>query len=78
MEDEQPKIDDDAVKELPQKFRLPSKEHEENQKKNADSDETSKKDEGSERKQERIKQTDMTDIKQKNLVIQIHHRRIFS
>ena len=37
MEDEQPKIDDDAVKE-----------HEENQKKNADSDETSKKDEGSE------------------------------
>jgi cell division protease FtsH len=47
MEDEQPKIDDDAVKELPE-VQAAIKEHEENQKKNADSDETSKKDEGSE------------------------------
>ena len=47
MEDEQPKIDDDAVKELPE-VQAAIKEHEENQKKNNDSDETSKKDEGSE------------------------------
>ena len=47
MEDEQPKIDDDVVKELPE-VQAAIKEHEENQKKNADSDETSKKDEGSE------------------------------
>lgn len=47
MEDEQPKIDDDAVKELPE-VQAAIKEHEENQKKNDDSDETSKKDEGSE------------------------------
>ena len=47
MEDEQPKIDDDAVKELPE-VQAAIKEHEENQKKNADSDETSKKNEGSE------------------------------
>ena len=47
MEDEQPKIDDDAVKELPE-VQAAIKEHEENQKKNADSEETSKKDEGSE------------------------------
>ena len=47
MEDEQPKIDDDAVKELPE-VQAAIKEHEENQKENADSDETSKKDEGSE------------------------------
>ena len=46
MEREQPKIDDDDVRELAE-VQAAIKEHEENQNKNADSDVTSKKDEGS-------------------------------